>query len=366
MKVIRKISLIIIVSIMLSGCYERFPQEELAMIIGLGYDIEDKDSNYKYKDTSETFIFKGEKKIEHEVLSGKSKSIYSTEHELQMRLGRKWVIGTELLYLIGEERARYGIKDLIDSQIRDPERKILAGIAVTKQPAESIYRLNPIALSTIAEDIRGILNFAKIDNFFPVNNNVSDFLEMYYQEGRKIVIPYMEMVEKEVQITGLALFKEDKMVKQVKLDEARLINLLRNSGSNGYIGINLPEKNEYYEGYFKNKVKAKVSKLDNKLKYDVFVNLDGPLKVNTVDKKLINKKEVEHIQEVFSEKIQMDLMTEVEKMQKEYGTYWIDLGKYAVAKYGRKSDYASDKVFRDAIIDVHVNVKISTIGQKKE
>lgn len=366
MKIIRKISLIIIISVMLSGCYERFPQEELAMIIGLGYDIENQDSNYKYKDTSETFIVKGEKKIEHEVLSGESKTIYSTENELQMKLGRKWVIGTELVYLIGEERARYGIKDLIDSQIRDHERRVVAGIAITKQPAESIYRLQPRALPTIAEDIRGILDFAKLDNFFSVNNNVSHFLELYYQEGRKIVIPYIEKIDNDVKITGLALFKEDKMLKEVKLDEARLINLLRNSDSNGYIGINLPEKNEYYEGYFKNKIKVKVSKVDKRLKYDIFVNLVGPLKVNTVDKKLIAKKEVEHIQEVFSEKIQMDLMTEVEKMQKEYGTDWLDLGKYAAAKYGRQSDYASDKVFRDAIIDVHVDVKISDIGQKKK
>lgn len=366
MKVIKKLYFIIIIPIMLSGCYGRLPQEELGMIVGLGYDIENQGNNYEYKDSSETFVFKGEKNIEHEVLSGKGKSIYSTEHELQAKFSKKWILGVELVYLIGEKRAAYGIKDLIDSQIRDPERRAVAGIAISKQPAESIYKMKPIESSTIAEGIRGILNYANIDNFFPINNEVSEFLKMYYQEGRKIVIPYMEVINDRVQITGLALFKEDKMVKEVDLNEARLINLLRISGGNGYIAINSPEKNEYYEAYFKNKVKVKVSKEGEKLKYDVYVNLGGDLKVDTVDKKLITKKEVENIQETFSKKIERDLMSEVKKMQNEYGTDWINLGKYAVSKYGRQDDYASDEVFRDAIIDVHVNVKITAIGQKKK
>ena len=53
-------------------------------------------------------------------------------------------------------------------------------------------------------------------------------------------------------------------------------------------------------------------------------------------------------------------------MQNQYKTDWLDLGKYAVAKYGRQGNYGSDETFCNAIIDVQVNVKISTIGQKKK
>ena len=368
MKAIKMLPLIIIIPIMLSGCYNMRPQEDLGIIIGLGYDIENQGIGYKYKDTSETFIFKGERKIEHEVLSGRSKSIYSTENELQMKFNKKWITGTELVYLIGEKRARYGIKDIIDGQIRDPMRREIAAIAVSGEPAEDVYRMNPTSASTIAEQIRGILNFIYMDNFFPINNEVSEVLKMYYQEGRKIVMPYMEVKEERFQVSGLALFKEDKMIKKVLLDEARLINILRNNDGIGYLAINTPTNNEYYEAYFKNKnkVKVKVSKEDNKLKYDVFVTLIGELKVDTVDKKLITKKEVEHIEKVFAEDMKIRLNGEVEKMQKEYHTDWIDLGKYAVAKYGRQGNYDSDETFCNAVINVHVNTKISSTGQKKK
>lgn len=366
MKVMKKISFIIIISIMLSGCYDMRPVEELGIIVGLGYDVENPGMNYKYKDTSETFIFKGEKKIEHDTLSGKNKAIYTTKHEVQSKFNKKWILGTEIVYLIGQGRAEYGIKDLIDALIRDPERRVVAGIAVSKPQAESIYKMKPIEYSTMAEEIRGILNFSSRENFFTPKVEIPEFLQMYYQEGRKIVIPYMDEVDGRIQITGLALFKEDKMINKVDLDEAMLINLLRNTGGKSYLAVNSPETNEYYVAYFTSKVKVKVSKEYEKLKYDVFVNLSGDLKVDTVDKKMIIAKEVKEIQEVFSKNVETRLNSEVKKMQKEYKTDWLDFGKYAVAKYGRQGTYASDETFCNANIDVHVNTKISAIGQKKK
>ncbi|MBI6872504.1 Ger(x)C family spore germination protein [Clostridium aciditolerans] len=368
MKEIKMLAVIVIIPIMLSGCYNMRPQEDLGIIIGLGYDIENQGVGYKYKDTSETFIFKGEKKIEHEVLSGRSKSIYSTENELQMKFNKKWIAGTEIVYLIGEERARYGIKDIIDGQIRDPIRREIAAIAVSQNTAENVYKLEPKSASTIAEELRGILRFIYMDNFFPIDNEVSEFLKMYYQEGRKVVIPYINVIDNRPQVTGLALFRKDKMVRKVSLDEARLINILRNNDGFGYLAINKPERNEYYEAYFKNKnkLKVKVSKEGNNLKYDIFVTLIGDLKVDTIDKNLITKKEVKDIEKAFAEDLQKKLEIELGKMQKEYQTDWIDIGKYAAAKYGRQGNYASDEAFCDAIIDVHVNVKVATIGQKKK
>ncbi|WML33875.1 Ger(x)C family spore germination protein [Clostridium sp. OS1-26] len=368
MQVIKILSFVIIIPIIFSGCYNMRAQEELGIAIGLGYDIENQGVGYKYRDTLETFTFKGERKIEHEVFSGRSKSIYSTANELQMKSNRKLILGTEIVYLIGEERARYGIKDILDGQIRDPMRRVVASIAVSGEPAKDVYKMNPTSASTMAEQIRGILNFICMDNFFPTNNEVSEVLKMYYQEGRKIVIPYMEAKEKRFQVSGLALFKEDKIIKKVSLDEARLINILRNNDGLGYLAINKPERNEYYEAYFKNKnkLKVKVSKESNHLKYDIFVTLIGDLKVDTIDKNLITKEEVKDIEKVFAEDLQKKLEIELEKMQKEYQTDWIDLGKYAAAKYGRQGNYDSDKAFCDAIIDTHVNVKISTIGQKKK
>lgn len=361
-----KLCFIMVPFLMFSGCYDRYPQEKLGIIVGLGYDIEGKNGMVTYRDTSETFTFKGQDQIKHEVLTGVGNSIYSTQDNLQAKFSRKWILGSELIYLIGEERAIYGSKDLIDSIMRDTERRRIAAIAVSKQHAEDVYSIEPQAYSTVGEDIYGSLKFAWQESFFTRDIQVSDFLKMYYQEGRKIVIPYLQVTGDRIEITGLALFDEDKMIEKVDLKEAKLINLLRNSNSNGHLDINFEEKNKYYEGYFTNKLKVKVSKEENVLKYSIFIKLTGNLKVNTVDEKAITKKEVNDIQKKFSQKTETELLDEVKKMQYVYGMDWLDLGQYAVAKYGRQSNYSSDETFKNAIIDVNVDVKINSIGGKVE
>lgn len=366
MKRIIKLCFMILPLVMLSGCYDRFPQERLSIIIGLGYDLQSKAGGVKFKDVSETFTFKGQDQIEHQVLTGEGDSIYSTQDDLQSKFSRKFILGSELVYLIGEHRAAYGIEDLMDSMMRDVERRRIAAVAVSRQSTEDVYKMNPMVYSTVAEDIYGNLKFSWQENFFSRNIQVSDLLKMYHQEGREIVIPYISVSGEKAHVVGLALFNRDKMITNVDLKEAKLINMLRNNNSSGHLDVKFEEGNKYYEGYFKNKVKVKVSKEDDALKYSIFVKLTGNLKVNTVDEKAITKKEVKEIQKKFSEKIKKELATEIKKIQQVYKIDWLDLGQYAVAKYGRQSDYGSDEAFINAIIDVNVDVKINSIGGKTE
>lgn len=366
MKRIIKLCFIMVPLLMLSGCYDRHPQERLAIITALGYDMESKGAMVKFKHTAETFTFKGQQQAEHQVLTGEGNSIYGTQDDLRTRYSRKWILGSELIYLIGESRTTYGIKDLLDSMMRDIERRRIAAIAVSEQPTWEVYKLNPQVYSTVGEDLYGTLKFAWQENFFSKDIQISDLLKMYHQEGREIVIPYVQISEGKARIAGLALFDGDKMITKVGLKEAKLINLLRNSNSSSHLSVKFEEQNKYYEGYFTNKLKVKVSKEEDALKYSILVKLAGNLKVDTVDEKSITKKEVKDIQKKFSQEVKKELEDEVKKVQQAYGIDWLDLGKYAVAKYGRKSNYSSNEAFKNAIIDVNVDVKINSIGGKTE
>lgn len=357
---------IMLTALMFSGCYDRYPQERLGIVVGLGYDLENDGVMVKYKDTSETFTFKGQHEIEHEAVTGPGSSIYSTQDERQAKFSRKWVIGSELVYLVGKERAEYGIKDLIDAMMRDAARRRGASVAICRQPAEQLFQLEPKAYSTMSEDIHGTLEFAWEESFFSKDIRTADVLEMYHQEAREIVLPYLQIDKDRVKVTGLALFDADRMMTNVDLGEAKLINLLRNSKTKGHLSVNFPEKNNYYEGYFTTNRKVKVTKEEDNLKYSVYITLKGNLKVNTIINKAITKKEVKEIELSFAKKVKKDLEDEVKKVQQAYGVDWLDLSKYAVAKYGRLSGYGSNENFKNAQIDLNVDVKIESIGGKSE
>lgn len=351
-------------SMLLCGCYKGYvPVENLNIIVGIGNDI-DRDGTYPYSTTMETLVFKGDSEITSHINTGTGFTLYTTQNNRQTQSNKEWLLAAEVVYLVSEDRARLSIKDLMDALIRDSKRNERAFIAISKEPVKDLFSLKPEVSSSISEEIEGILEFSHSANFFNERPDIINLLLMNNQQGRKIVIPYLEIRNDKIQVTGLALFKEEKMVKSVPLEEASLINLLRSHGELGYLSVLSNNEDEYIDFSGSGNVKIKVSKEDKVLKYDIFVTLRGTLTVNSLidkDKSLSDKNKIEQL---FSEKLEEQLSAEISKMQNEYKTDWIDLGKYAVAKFGRDSGYESDENFSKATIKVHVNTKVLSTGRK--
>ncbi|WMJ79931.1 Ger(x)C family spore germination protein [Clostridium sp. MB40-C1] len=367
MKKCKLIISIILISFFLNGCYGYNPIEKLGMVVGIGNDIHtnsSKDNKPKYSATFDVLLFQGNDKITSIALPSESETVYSTINKRQNKENKDLLTGAEQVYLLSQSRAEYGIKDLIDSFVRDPLRNEHALIAVSKQPTYELFSFKtPFALSP-SEHIHDLLEFAHTANFFEKDIDLIRFLTMYNEEGRKIVIPYIEILNNSFEITGLALFKGDKMLRKVSLDEARLINLMRTTNSEGYLNIIPEEYNSYIDFFGRNKSTVKASKENDRLKYDIFVNLTGTLTLNTLVEEDKTLSDPDKVGEILSKKLEKNLTNEVHKMQNEYKTDWLDLGQYAIAKYGRDKGYSSDEQFCNSIINVHVNVKVTSTGRK--
>lgn len=363
----RKYKLMIIfflTPMLLCGCYKGFvPVENLNIIVGIGNDI-DRGGTYPYSATMETLVFKGDSQITSHTNTGTGFTLYTTQNNRQTQTNKEWLLAAEVVYLVSEDRARLGIKDLMDALIRDEKRNEKAYIAISKEPVNDLFSLKPKVSSSISEEIKGILEFSYGANFFHDSSDIINLLLMNNQQGRQIVLPYLEIKNDKIRVTGLALFKEEKMIKYVSLEEASLINLLRSDGESGYLSILSNNKEEYIDFTGRGTSKIKTSKEEEKLKYDIYITLRGVLTVDSLidqDKSLSDKNK---IGQLFSEKLEKQLSAEISKMQKEYKTDWIDLGKYAVAKFGRESGYESDENFSKAKIDVHVDTKVLSTGRK--
>ena len=363
----RKYILIIVFALtamLLCGCYKGYvPVENLNIIVGIGNDI-DREGTYPYSTTMETLVFKGDSEITAHTNTGTGFTLYTTQNNRQTQSNKEWLLAAEVVYVVSEDRARLSIKDLMDALIRDPKRNEKAFIAISREPVETLFSLKPKVSSSISEEIEGILEFSHSANFFHDRPDIINLLLMNNQQGRKIVIPYLELRNDKIQVTGLALFKEERMVKYVSLQEASLINLLRSNGELGYLSVLSNNKDEYIDFTGSGNVKVKASKEDELLKYDIFVTLRGALTVNSLIEKDKSLSDKNKIGQLFSEKLEKQLSAEISKMQNEYKTDWIDLGKYAVAKFGRDSGYESDENFSKATIKVHVNTKVLSTGRK--
>lgn len=361
MKLLRNIFIIILCSIFLCSCHNKEPIENLAVITGFGYDIEKKDET-KLVSVIEFISIKKKEEAGTDFLDGKGNTIYNSIENYKAKQGKPFSYGSEIVYIISEERAEYGIDDVVFDLISYPSVNINAKVLICKGLCKDFFSLKSDSGSA-SEKLSNMIKFANEEYFYSNYYTVNDFLCMYYQKGRILYLPYVEISEEKPQLSGVVVFKKNKLYKKITIEEAKLLNVLRNSGNKGIISIHSDKPLEYLEMEGENKIKVKVSKENNQLKYDIFVKIKGDLRIDTVYKKDYTKKQISKLEKKFEKKLQKDLNNIVKKVQNEYGIDCLDVSKYALAEYGQDSGYDSEEFFSNANIKVHVTVNIESTGR---
>lgn len=373
---------IIFICLMLCSCYNMYPIENLGILLGIGYDMEYDDDKIVFVDPAEIPIINKENK-ESIVYTGKGNTIYQLVQNRMSKMPTKFTVGTEQISIISENRAKIGIKDIIDVIFRDTNSNLNCLIAVNKGKCKAYLDMNNKTDETNSMIIYDLLTFSHFANFFQEKVTVAELFKMYYQEGRKICVPYIDINNNKPEITGIALFDKDKMVFKVPINEAIYFNILKNSKGKGYLYlsakedlsyfnieefndyslITTPSEQNYLEIYADSKKDVKVSMIEGRLKYNINISISGVIMCNTLINQYIDKDTIGLLEEVFTKKIKEQLNKEVSKIQHVYQDDYLDLGQYAVAKYGRNSKYASKEYFERSIIEVEVNVTIKSVGR---
>jgi Ger(x)C family germination protein len=359
-----------------------YPIENLGILLGIGYDMEYDDDKIVFVDPAEIPIINKENK-ESIVYTGKGNTIYQLVQNRMSKMPTKFTVGTEQISIISENRAKIGIKDIIDVIFRDTNSNLNCLIAVNKGKCKAYLDMNNKTDETNSMIIYDLLTFSHFANFFQEKVTVAELFKMYYQEGRKICVPYIDINNNKPEITGIALFDKDKMVFKVPINEAIYFNILKNSKGKGYLYlsakedlsyfnieefndyslITTPSEQNYLEIYADSKKDVKVSMIEGRLKYNINISISGVIMCNTLINQYIDKDTIGLLEEVFTKKIKEQLNKEVSKIQHVYQDDYLDLGQYAVAKYGRNSKYASKEYFERSIIEVEVNVTIKSVGR---
>lgn len=360
----RKIIIIILIllSLILNGCYNMEPLENLSFMIGIGYDYEE-NKEKRISDPIELLVFKGNKEIDRFVSHGKAETIYNTVNDRQTIMSKKFIVGSEKVYLISKKRAEYGLEDLLDVLVRDANRSELAYVTITDGPVDEFFSIEPIDYNSSSEALEGILKFCNLANFFPKDVNIFELISMYNQSGRRIILPLLKNDNGLPTISGICIFDKAKLKYIIPLKDSFYINMLRSRKSDGYISVLKDNDNKQcYTIKAKNFIDVDVDYKD-KLIYRINVTLKGILKADSINNKPLTAKEAKEIEKAFEEKVKSDLLETIDIVQNKYKIDCFDITKYAAAKFGKHSALLSDDEFQRAEINVDVKVKIVDLGR---
>ncbi len=270
--------------------------------------------------------------------------------------------------LFGESLARQGLSDSMDILFRNPFLSYQASIAITEGYAGDILKMKPKTSVNIGESVNSLLEAVPEQNFVP-RVTLIDFRKDEHNYGRNPVLPILSKKgDDDVEISGLAVFRKDRMVGKLDLDQMKYLTLLRGEKARGVITYLQPGTEDVYitlQGANSRKVDVELVEDKAYIIIDVFLLAD----ILEVQKNYLFDEDTERLQltqEGAEDYISARCGEVLAYLQNEYQVDALNTGAAARARYGKEIELLDwDRLFDEADITVNTHVKIRNYGATK-
>lgn len=338
--------------------------EEEDIHIGTGYSIQKEGSEISdYEVLLSAYTFESDDKIDSVGNMGVGSTIGKTRQDRQNKNPRKFTTGFEKVFIIDEEYASEGIRNILDIVFKHPMINIEGQGIVCKGKSSDYLTLKSKGYDSSADFISGMIKNTKDSNFLGENYNMRDLFIICDSEGRAIVLPYINIIDKQIELDGMAIFNKDKLVKVLDMEEGKVMNILRENKTKGMLTIE-QRYNSYINYNTKCERKVKCTKNGDKYSFTIDLNFKGDIVSNLLYKDISSDLQVtKKFEEDMAKKIENKANKFIQEMKTNYKVDCLELGRVAVAKYGRHTGVDWNEVVSNSDIEVKVSVQVSKVGR---
>ncbi|WP_099157836.1 Ger(x)C family spore germination protein [Virgibacillus ndiopensis] len=292
--------ILIFVSVTVNFTMPKRVIDKIQMVTVVGYDYVD-DNTINGTVITPTFLQKGQ--IMDLVYTGNASMVYDLGTKLNTVASENLENGKLEVVVFNKELAEHGIKNYIDFLLREPS--IGSGLYLAVSEGSTNELLNSVKSHKGAGVYLSDLIEHNIQRQKHPETNLKTFSYSIECETCDPFLPYFKIVDGKPKIDAIALFKKDKYLDKIPIDEAFVFNILLGDMDNGDFIL---EKKGY---------KAAIQNIDSERKIIVNQhNENMSLQVNIDVKGVIREytgKRVLHDKE----KIEKDLERELNKKAKE-------------------------------------------------
>lgn len=343
---------------------QRAPVEELEIIGGLGYDLKKiTPTNIELSFPLESYVISPNGEIMSKTTVAKGLTPGQTDQNRQRMLDKVFVYGTDRIFVIGEEYATYGITSILEERARNPYTTDMAFAMISRGKAEDILKFRMKNYTSTSEYLEGLMESLKWSNFFSQNYKIIDIMVRVHGEGRNLVLPYVEIEKDRIIVSGLALFNKDKMIGHLNINEARILNILKENNVVGVLSLQ-QEPNKYIDISVLSEKRVKCIRIGEKYKFLIELKFNGEVINNVLTKELLEDLDTKKlIEQQFEKQVEKECEAFIKKMQVQYKADLLDLGREGAAKYGRRKNIDWNEVATNAEIKVKAKVDIYSQGR---
>ncbi|CAG7623864.1 Spore germination protein A3 [Paenibacillus solanacearum] len=388
---------------LLTGCWDRLEIEERAVVLGISVDEAEPEAE---KEEDEVSHIKGgfpapQKEMIRVTVqiaipgriplgpgesggggSGAESSVWVVDvvghtiddaiMNLQQQMSGRLFFGHLRVIVVSDAVARKGLQNLNDYFRRNSEVRRMAWMLISKGEARELMAASPKLERVPTLYLMSTMDSAVKMGKFP-NDFAGNFWSNSSKKGQEGLLPYVELMKAEnVEISGLAMFKNDKLVgvtQPLEIGAYMGVKGLNPAGYRGTISIDGPEDTvTLYATHRKSKIDVSIR--DGLPHFTVTILNELNIEEKISDAFRIENpeviKEIERKDEQGAQKLHEGLIKATQKI----GSDIFGFGEYVRAKepkfwnehVGNKGEW--QKMYKEVAIDVHIDVKIRRVGMK--
>ncbi|WP_226673070.1 Ger(x)C family spore germination protein [Rossellomorea aquimaris] len=362
---------LILLLCLLSGC-EKNIIDKLGMLDAVGYDLsDDKDKplmvTINYPNVTKQGVY------QNKILTVDAKSSKDSRIRFNHRSNLKIVSGQINVALFGSDLAKIGVKEILDTYMRDPSLGTRVYLAVAEGTAREILEFKPVEDTNSSLYLRTFLE--KLDNENErINYNTYQFNRDYFDDGIDPIMPYYVIKDQNINIDGYALFDDDQFVHHLSPTLSGILFTLRKETPKGTFSFEIapPDDKHVFPyqlmfDYRKTRWDIDVEIKDHKpISVNIAIELRGSVLEYTKDELTDSEKTQKKMEKEINEYL-MGKSKELLKLTQELGVDPIGIGSYVRNKlsYEDWKKLNWDEVYPTIETNVDIKMQLVNTGQTK-
>lgn len=381
MKKINMLSVLLLFSIFLYGCWDVVNIEDRGFIVGSAIDIEDEENvkDPKLTITNQMVLPAGmvapsqggggssKAFINY---TAKGKSIYDMEVEVAAISSKAPFYEHLAVLVVSEDVAKkeHLFSNLLDTYIRDVNIRRGMKAVVAKGDAKDLLEFTTPNDKLPALHIENLLNESSKQVGFLKPKAIGD-LEEFNLQKESYVLPYLHIKEYLEYKSGAVFHgKKDKMVGVLNDQEMNGLELIEGEHTTKIIEFPFKEKTFAFKVIrLKSKVKVNPKNID-KIKVTIDIELEGIIKESFKQEDFNDPKVIKAVQKAISKEAKSSIEKTIKKGQEELGADIFGVWQKLESKHYDiwkkvKDDWEEGKYyFKDVVFEVNVKTEVYSTG----
>jgi Ger(x)C family germination protein len=379
----RMLGLLVAVTLMLTGCWDKVELDRRAFVLGVAIDTapEDEGNSDVYMLTLETPAPKQEGGGGEEtsragqsqakpstIFTGTGKTFFEIIRKMATQSNKALFFGQQHVLIIGEDLLRRcSLHKILDFWIRDSEVDRSIKVLVARGRAEDIFKTTPKNAKNVSLFVKGVLEERVKTSRF-VETKYIKLLKEMAEDGNMLIGGIAAEGEDVLRVSESAVIKGCKLQGWLNEEETRAVQYVMGEVIGGEIAVLDPENEDSF-------VSVEIYGVKTQVKADIksglpsfFINIKidcSIAELGDVYRKL-DEKNVESIERAAADIIKKQIGDTVKKLQKEFKTdvlgFREKLEKYHHKEW-KKLKETWDELYPEVPVSIEVVAKVRSMGR---